>query len=465
MKIFDTKSQTLRDFTPISAGLVGIYVCGPTVQSSAHIGHLRSALAYDVMARWLTHLGLKVTLVRNVTDIDDKVLEKAQEQGQDWWALAYANELLFAEDFRKLGIQAPSHEPRATGHIPQMLKLIESLIERGHAYRALDGSSNVYFDTASWASYGELTNQSIEDMESQETTPDKKQAQDFALWKASKSSEPSTASWDSAFGPGRPGWHIECSAMASHYLGKNFDIHGGGLDLRFPHHENELAQSSAAGHGFANYWVHNGLVTVSGQKMSKSLGNSVYSSDLFAQATAQAVRYYLSSAHYRSVLDYQPAVLAEADAALGRILGFLERAQRELAPTRFSDADSSIGIPQEFATEMNDDFNVPAALAVVHDLVRSGNSDLDEQRLREAAQKRDQVNLMLEILGLAPSQWQSQVSKEHLALDSLVQALIAERDRARDAKDWATADRIREQLSASSIELSDSQNQTHWSLS
>jgi cysteinyl-tRNA synthetase len=302
-------------------------------------------------------------------------------------------------------------------------------------------------------------------MESQETTPDKKQAQDFALWKASKSSEPATASWDSAFGVGRPGWHIECSAMASHYLGENFDIHGGGLDLRFPHHENELAQSSAAGHGFANYWVHNGLVTVAGQKMSKSLGNSVYSSDLFAQATAQAVRYYLSSAHYRSVLDYQPAVLAEADAALGRILGFIERAQRELAPTRFSEADSSIAIPQEFATEMNDDFNVPAALAVVHELVRSGNSDLDEQRLREAAQKRDQVNLMLEILGLAPSQWQSQVSKEHQALDSLVQALIAERDRARDAKDWATADRIREQLSASSIELSDSQNQTHWSLS
>ena len=465
MKIFDTRTQALRDFTPITAGRVGIYVCGPTVQSSAHIGHLRSALAYDVMTRWLTHLGLEVTLVRNVTDIDDKVLEKAIEQNQNWWSLAYANELLFASDFRKLGIDAPSYEPRATGHIPQMLKLIETLIERGHAYRALDGSSNVYFDTASWPGYGELTNQSPEDMESQEATSDKKRAQDFALWKAAKSAEPDTASWDSAFGPGRPGWHIECSAMASHYLGENFDIHGGGLDLRFPHHENELAQSTAAGHGFANYWVHNGLVTVAGQKMSKSLGNSVYSSDLFALASAQTVRYYLSSAHYRSVLDYQPSVLEEADAALGRILGFLERAGRELAPTRFSEQGADVSIPAEFATEMNDDFNVPAALAVVHELVRSGNSDLDEQRLREAAEKRDQVNLMLEILGLAPSQWQSQVSREHQALDSLVQALIAERDRARDAKDYATADRIREQLSASSIELSDSQNQTHWSLS
>jgi cysteinyl-tRNA synthetase len=301
-------------------------------------------------------------------------------------------------------------------------------------------------------------------MDGQEVSADKKRAQDFALWKAAKPNEPDTASWDSQFGRGRPGWHIECSAMASHYLGTEFDIHGGGLDLRFPHHENELAQSTAAGHKFANYWVHNGLVTVAGQKMSKSLGNSVYSSDLFALASAQTVRYYLSSAHYRSVLDYQPAVLAEADAALGRILGFLERASRELAPTRFSEPDAANLIPEEFAAEMNDDFNVPAALAVVHELVRSGNSDLDEQRLREAAQKRDQVNLMLEVLGLAPSQWQSQLSQEHHALDMLVQSLITERDRAREAKDYATADRIRDQLSAAGIELSDSQNQTHWSL-
>ncbi len=465
MKIFDSKSGELREFVPISSGRVGIYVCGPTVQSVAHIGHLRSALSYDVMARWLTHLGNEVTLVRNVTDIDDKVLERAVEQKQNWWSLAYANELLFAADFRKLGIQAPSYEPRATGHIPQMLKLIATLIERGHAYRALDGSANVYFETASWPSYGELTNQSPEDMDGQEASADKKRAQDFALWKAAKPNEPASAAWDSEFGRGRPGWHIECSAMASHYLGENFDIHGGGLDLRFPHHENELAQSSAAGHDFANYWVHNGLVAVAGQKMSKSLGNSIHSSDLFALASAQTVRYYLSSAHYRSVLDYQPSVLAEADAALGRILGFLERAGRELAPTRFSEADSSISIPTEFADEMNDDFNVPAALAVVHELVRSGNSDLDEQRLREAAQKRDQVTLMLEVLGLAPAQWESQVSSEHQALDMLVQALIAERDRAREAKDYATADRIRDQLSAAGIELADSQNQTHWSLS
>lgn len=465
MKLFDTRSQTLREFEPITPGKVGIYVCGPTVQSQPHIGHLRSALVYDLMARWLTHLGNQVLLVRNVTDIDDKVLEKANEASQDWSALAYANEQHFAADFRRLGINPPSIEPRATGHIPQMLELIDKLIENSHAYQGLDGSANVYFDTGSWPKYGELTNQDLEAMESSETSSDKKQAQDFALWKVNKPGEPQTAAWNSRFGKGRPGWHIECSAMASHYLGENFDIHGGGLDLRFPHHENELAQSQAAGHAFANYWVHNGLVTVAGQKMSKSLGNSVFSDDLFSLASAQVVRYYLLSAHYRSVLDYQPSVLAEAEAALGRILGFVERALRELKPTQFAEVDVNPELDGEFASEMNDDLNIPAALAVIHEMVRSGNADLDEQRLRDAAQKRDQVLKMLEILGLAPSQWPKQANAEHVALDALIQQLISQRNKAREEKDWATADRIRDQLAESGIELSDSQNQTHWSLS
>lgn len=464
MKIFDTRLGELREFIPIHPKSVGIYVCGPTVQSEPHIGHLRSALVYDLFARWLSHSGFEVTLVRNVTDIDDKVLEKAREAGQDWSSLAYRNELRFASDFRRLGIAAPAIEPRATGHVPQMLELIDLLIERGHAYQALDGSPNVYFDTASWSRYGELTNQNLEDMESQEASSDKKRAQDFALWKASKTDEPKTASWNSRFGAGRPGWHIECSAMASHYLGEQFDIHGGGLDLRFPHHENELAQSQAAGYQFANYWVHNGLVTINGQKMSKSLGNSVFSQDLFALASAQVVRYYLLSAHYRSVLDYQPSVLSEAEAALGRVLGFITRADRELKPTMFSETNL-VELPVEFVAEMNDDLNIPAALAVLHEIVRAGNCDLDEQRIREASQKRDQVLAILEVLGLAPTQWPATASADRAALDSLIQQLIVERNRARDAKDWATADRIREQLSQSGIELSDSQNQTHWSLS
>ena len=465
MKLFDTRSQALRDFEPITPGKVGIYVCGPTVQSQPHIGHLRSALVYDLMARWLEHLGNDVMLVRNVTDIDDKVLEKANESGRDWSSLAYAHEQHFAADFRKLGIKPPSIEPRATGHIPQMLELIDKLIKNSHAYQGLDGSANVYFDTASWPKYGELTNQDLDAMESGDIASAKKQGQDFALWKAAKPGEPKTASWKSKFGEGRPGWHIECSAMASHYLGENFDIHGGGLDLRFPHHENELAQSQAAGHAFANYWVHNGLVTVAGQKMSKSLGNSVFSEDLFALASPQVVRYYLLSAHYRSVLDYQPSVLAEAEAALGRILGFVERALRELKPTQFSAVDANPELDADFATEMNDDLNIPAALAVIHEMVRAGNADLDEQRLRDAAHKRDQILKMLEVLGLAPSQWPKQANAEHKALDALIQQLISQRNTAREEKDWATADRIRDQLAESGIELSDSQNQTHWSLS
>ena len=462
MKLYDTRMQQLRDFQPIRPGQVGIYVCGPTVQSEPHIGHLRSALVYDLMARWLKHSGFTVTLVRNVTDIDDKVLEKAKEANQDWWQLAYQNEQIFRNDFLAIGIQDPSIEPRATGHIPQMLELIERLIAAGHAYRALDGSSDVYFDTASWSHYGELTNQSLEDMEGESADPKKKNPQDFALWKSSKLDEPETASWKSPFGRGRPGWHIECSAMSQHYLGDNFDIHGGGLDLRFPHHENELAQSKASGAKFANYWVHNGLVTIAGQKMSKSLGNYVTSKELLALAEPKVVRYYLMTAHYRSALDYQPSVLSEAEAALERLHGFLSRAERELGVTQFANA-SPEAAPEDFVSEMNDDLNIPAALAVIHDHVRKGNTYLDDQQYREANQVRNEVLTMLSVLGLAPSQWES--NPEHQALGAAIELLIAEREKARANKDFATADRIRDQLKASGIELSDSAGGTHWSIS
>lgn len=435
-----------------------MYVCGPTVQSAPHIGHLRSALAYDLLSRWLSYKGLEVTLVRNVTDIDDKVLEKAKEQGIDWWSLAYQNEQVFAAEYRKLGIALPANEPRATGHIPQMIELIQTLISKGHAYRALDGSATVYFDTQSWPSYGELTNQKPEDMESESTSPDKKRAQDFALWKARKSGEPETASWDTPFGLGRPGWHIECSAMASHYLGSEFDIHGGGLDLRFPHHENELAQSLAAGMGFANFWLHNGLVTIAGQKMSKSLGNSVSSAELFELASPAAVRYYLLSAHYRSTLDYQPAVLAEAQTALYRVFGFLDRAQREgeIAVSK---------VPAEFARELDEDLNIPAGLAVLHELVRAGNADLDGRNVAAALLRASEVRAILDVLGLLPESWSSGNAKEHAALDALIVAMIAERNQARENKDYARADELRDRLLASGIELSDSSDTTHWKVS
>lgn len=458
MKLHDTRSGELREFAPLKTGKVSMYVCGPTVQSAPHIGHLRSALAYDLLSRWLSTKGLEVTLVRNVTDIDDKVLEKAKEQGLDWWSLAFQNEQIFAAEYRKLGIALPSIEPRATGHIPQMVELIQELIAKGHAYQALDGSATVYFDTESWPSYGELTNQKPEDMESEAPSPDKKRSQDFALWKAHKPGEPETASWNTPFGAGRPGWHIECSAMASHYLGAEFDIHGGGLDLRFPHHENELAQSLAAGMRFANFWLHNGLVTIAGQKMSKSLGNSVSSAELFDLASPAAVRYYLLSAHYRSTLDYQPAVLAEAQTALDRVFGFLARAEREgvveLSP-----------LPAEFARELDEDLNIPAGLAVLHEAVRAGNADLDARRSDSALKRAGEVRAILDVLGLLPESWSSGNAKEHAALDSLILAMIAERNQARENKDYARADELRDRLLASGIELSDSSDTTHWKVS
>ena len=336
LRLFDSHSQTLRDFVPLVPGEAGIYLCGPTVQSSPHVGHLRSALVYDQLRRWLTVTGHKVTLVRNVTDIDDKVLVNAAASGEQWWALAYRFEIEFNQAYNALRITPPTYEPRATASIPEMLAIIERLIEAGYAYQAEDASADVYFAASKWASYGELTNQRADDMAAAEDADPrgKRDPRDFALWKAAKPNEPTSASWQTRFGAGRPGWHIECSAMSTKYLGSQFDIHGGGLDLRFPHHENELAQSRAAGDAFANYWLHNGLVNVQGQKMSKSLGNSIFAADLLGSGRPLAVRFYLGSAHYRSVLDYHEGVLDEAEAALARIEGFLERADRRLNGTQ-----------------------------------------------------------------------------------------------------------------------------------
>lgn len=458
MKLFDTRSGELRQIEPIQQGKLSIYVCGPTVQSEPHIGHLRSALVYDLMARWAQASGLEVTLVRNVTDIDDKVLEKAQQLDLPWWQLAYQNEQHFRNDYLAIGIEDPAIEPRATGHIPQMIALISQLISKGHAYQALDGSADVYFDTASWKDYGELTNQSLQDMEGEGASPKKKNPQDFALWKASKPTEPKTASWDSPFGLGRPGWHIECSAMSQHYLGENFDIHGGGLDLRFPHHENELAQSRASGAEFANYWVHNGLVSINGQKMSKSLGNSITSTELLDLASPIAVRYYLMTAHYRSVLDFQPGALQEAAVALERLHGFISRAERELG----SELAQAQDIPAEFSDQLDDDLNIPAALAIIHESVREGNSNLDSGDLKAANTKRNQVISMLGVLGLAPSQWAELDNNK--ALDAALTILIEQRRLARENKDFARADQIRDELRASGIELSDNPSGTHWSI-
>jgi cysteinyl-tRNA synthetase len=459
VRLYDTHAQALRDFVPLDPENVTIYVCGPTVQSGPHICHLRGALSFDILRRWLAHRHGRVTFVRNVTDIDDKVLANATDD-EAWWALAYRMELEFTKAYASIGILPPTYEPRATASIAQMHELIAQLIERGHAYAA-DG--DVYFDVRSWQNYGALTRQSLDAME-----PDadadlrgKRNPQDFALWKAAKPGEPADAGWDSPWGTGRPGWHIECSAMSRRYLGPEFDIHGGGLDLRFPHHENELAQSTAAGDAFARYWVHNGLVTVDGQKMSKSLGNFVLAEDVLRERDPLVVRYALASAHYRSSLDITTSSFDEAESALDRIRTFLERVARAGAYTLASYGN------EDFTAALNDDLGVPQALAVVHARVREGNSALDAGDLDTARTIAGEVSVMTGLLGINPlaQEWKgSDASAEASALDALITTMITQRADARANKDWAAADRIRDALAAAGITLEDSADKTHWSL-
>jgi cysteinyl-tRNA synthetase len=427
VRLYDTRSQSLQELDPVVPGRVGLYVCGPTVQSSPHIGHLRSALGYDLLRRWLEHRGLAVTLIRNVTDIDDKILSAASIAGEgvDWWAHAYRVELEFTAAYRAIGVLPPTYEPRATGHVDRMIALIQRLIDLDHAYPAADGSGDVYFDVASWPEYGSLTRQTGDELVSGEDADPRarRSPRDFALWKGAKPSEPASASWPAPWGAGRPGWHIECSAMAERYLGAEFDIHGGGLDLRFPHHENELAQSTAAGKPFARLWVHNGLVTVRGQKMSKSLGNSVFASDLLGSARGVVVRYALGAAHYRSDLDHHDGALVEAEEAVGRIERFLERAQ---------DAGAASGgavVPEAFAAAMDDDLNVPQALAVLHETIRRGNQAIDAGELTAAGVALGAVRAMTGVLGIDPAQWQEDGGRDDAreVLDALIGRLIDER--------------------------------------
>jgi cysteinyl-tRNA synthetase len=471
LQLFDSRSQSLREFKPLKNGEVSIYLCGPTVQAAPHLGHLRSALVYDQLRRWLAATGLKVSFIRNVTDIDDKVLENSKKENLAWWQLAFKYEQLFAESYRRLDIQAPTYEPRATANINEMIELIQLLIQKGHAYQ-VEGSADVYFSAASWKEYGELTNQKSDDLidDSEAPARGKKDPRDFALWKSHKDSEPKDAAWNSPFGLGRPGWHIECSAMSVKYLGTKFDIHGGGLDLRFPHHENELAQSRAAGHEFANFWLHNGLVNVNGQKMSKSLGNSILVSDVLDDSNALALRYYLGSAQYRSVLDYNEGVLLEAESAVERIKIFLDRASRTLGEKGLlaKIEPNSTSFPEKFSIAMNDDLNIPAALAVLHESVREGNASLDSQLPDQAARNYAEVLAMVDVLNINPTAkfWQGSSSSDAAmnALDGLVRSLIEERNVARDSKDFKTSDRIRDQLKAVGVVLEDSAGSTHWSL-
>ena len=469
MRFYDSASATIREFEPVVPGEARIYYCGATVQGEPHLGHIRSALVFDQLSRWMRYRGLKVTTVRNVTDIDDKILAKSADSMQpgfegdfpneQWWALAYRFEKVFAQAYAALGIDPPTYEPRATGHIPEMFALIQRLIDRGHAYPALDDSGDVYFDVRSWDKYGALTNQSVEDMQdSADADPrGKRDPRDFALWKGYKEGEPLTASWESPWGRGRPGWHLECSAMAGKYLGSRFDIHGGGLDLRFPHHENELAQSTAAGDDFANFWMHNGMVTYEGEKMSKSIGNTISPAQMLQMARPLVVRYYLGSAHYRSVLDYRPSSLQEAATAIERVEAFLAATQDVLKPGR--------EVPEAFAEAMDDDVNIPRALAVLHEQTRAGNAALAAGE--DASDAANAVMAMAEVLGLAQLMSfnaEGTSGAEHEALDALIQAVLAERADARAQKDWAKADAMRDLLASAGVQVKDGANGSSWSV-
>ncbi len=463
LRLYDTAARAVRDFAPLRAGRASIYVCGLTVQGPPHIGHIRAAVSFDVLRRWLDASGLEVTYVRNVTDIDDKILAKAAERDLPWWDWAFRNERACTRAYDVLGVLPPTYEPRATGHIPEMVELMQRLIDRGHAY-AVDG--DVYFDVRSFPEYGALTGQRLDNLEpaaDTDTDERKRDPRDFALWKAHKPGEPETASWETPWGRGRPGWHLECSAMAGKYLGEAFDIHGGGLDLRFPHHENEQAQSRAAGDRFAQYWMHNGWVTLGGEKMSKSLGNTALVDEVVTRVRPVELRYYLVAPHYRSMIEFTDAALDEAAAGYRRIEKFVRRAQEKTAGY-----DVRPTIDAGFAAAMDDDLGTPAAVAWIHEQVTRGNGHLAEGRVADAAISSALVRGALGVLGIDPldPQWAAG-SDDRLAraTDGLVALALEQRQAARARKDFAAADAIRDRLTTLGVSVEDTPDGPRWELS
>ena len=456
LHLYDTASREISPFIPIEKGRVGIYLCGATVQAPPHIGHIRSGINFDILRRWLIALGYEVTFIRNVTDIDDKILNNAIHENMPWWALAQKYERVFTSAYAELNVMPPTYEPRATGHITQMIELIARLIERGKAYALANG--DVYLDVHSLESYLMLSGQKLADLQSSSDGEEtlKRNPQDFALWKSAKPGEPS---WPTPWGNGRPGWHIECSAMAQAYLGETFDIHAGGLDLIFPHHENEIAQSQGAGYLFAQRWLHNAWVTTAGEKMSKSLGNTLRIYELLKRVRGIELRWYLGSAHYRSMMEYSPEALDESAVNFRRIENFLKRAATTIGKV------PEKSISAEFASAMNDDLAVPAALAVISDLVREGNNAQTSKELRTLEQKAAEVRGALAVLGCDPwdEAWQSQDSGLSEIVSGLVKTLLDEREAARARKDFQSADRIRDSITELGLTIEDTPDGPRWS--
>ena len=453
LNLYDTKSRTISAFKPIKKGEVGIYLCGATVQAPPHIGHIRSGVNFDILRRWLIASGYKVNFIRNVTDIDDKILHKAIHEEIPWWQVAQKYERAFTDAYNWLNVLPPTYEPRATGHITQMIELIDKLIENGSAYAP--GNSDVYLEVRKVKNYLELSNQKLDDLlvSDDADLKYKKDPRDFALWKAAKKGEPS---WPTPWGDGRPGWHIECSAMAHAYLGESFDIHGGGLDLIFPHHENEIAQSASAGFGFATTWMHNAWVTTSGEKMSKSLGNSLQVVEILKKVRGIELRWYLGSAHYRSMLEFSFEALNESATAFKRIEAFLSRAEAILGKA------PEVLIADEFAKAMNDDLAVPQALAFIAESMRVGNSASEDKKV--IAKTAGEIRGALSILGCDPKDDAFKSSNSHdAAIDGLIKLALEQRQAARERKDFAAADQIRDQIASLGITVEDTSNGPRWS--
>ncbi|WP_007023097.1 cysteine--tRNA ligase [Saccharomonospora iraqiensis] len=455
LRLFDTATRQVREFTPARTGTATMYVCGATVQGVPHIGHVRGALNYDVLRRWLVHKGMDVLLVRNVTDIDDKIIAKAADAGRPWWEWAATHERAFEEAFDALGCLPPSATPRATGHITQMIDLIQRLLDRGHAYAE---GGDVYFSVGSFDDYGVLSNQRPDEVQQGESqTGAKRDPRDFTLWKGSKPGEPS---WPTPWGDGRPGWHLECSAMATTYLGSEFDIHGGGVDLVFPHHENERAQSHAAGDGFARYWLHNAWVTLSGEKMSKSLGNIVSIPQMLRRHRPVELRFYLIQPHYRSTIEYSDEALSESAHGYRRIEHFLRRVAGQAGEVPVG------AVPAEFGDALDDDLGTPQAFAVLHNTVRDGNAALDAGDDAKAAELAGTVRAMVDVLGVDPlsQRWAEHTGAEADALGRLVEAMLADRTQARADRDFARADALRDRLTEAGIAVEDTPNGPQWTV-
>ena len=459
LHLYDTASREVSEFKPLVAGEVSMYVCGATVQAAPHIGHVRSGVNFDILRRWLLKSGYKVTFIRNVTDIDDKILQKAVVEDMPWWALAMKYERIFSAAYASLNVMPPTYEPRATGHITQMIELMDQLIETGAAYAP--GNGDVYLEVRKLKRYLTLSRQHLDDLQPAADADEtyKKDVRDFALWKAAKPGEPS---WPTPWGAGRPGWHLECSAMAHAYLGEAFDIHGGGLDLVFPHHENEIAQSEAAGHAFANRWLHNAWVTQSGEKMSKSLGNTLQVHEILKSVRGIELRWYLGGAHYRSMLEYSPEALQEAATNFKRIENFLHRA------TEIIGTQPTPRINAEFAAAMNDDLAVPAALAIISENLRLGNQAITDNDKAAVSKNADEIRGALEVLGCDPFDAafaSSGASDLSAALDGTIKLALAERAAARERKDFAASDAIRDGLAALGITIEDTAQGPRWSIS